>query len=136
MVHADGRLYALMRSGETLVFAAKPTYELLVVDKLKGESTYSSPAMSNGQIFLRTFKNLWCVEEKNNDAAVGLPSKLVNLSLPPELTGAIIIKSLLCFEATYAARSRLNRNFLNQRRKQELLVLSQNRADYLKLPLG
>ncbi len=63
MVHADGRLYVLMRNGETLVFAAKPTYELLGVNKLSsGESTNSSLAISNGQIFLRTFKNLWCLE--------------------------------------------------------------------------
>ncbi|MFN0017384.1 MAG: PQQ-binding-like beta-propeller repeat protein [Pirellulaceae bacterium] len=64
MVHVEGRLYVLMRSGETLVFAAKPTYELLAVNKLSGESTYSSPAISNGQIFLRTFKHLWCIEQK------------------------------------------------------------------------
>jgi len=62
MIHADGRLYVLMRNGETLVFAAKPTYELLAVNKLSGESTNSSPAISSGQIFLRTFKNLWCIE--------------------------------------------------------------------------
>jgi len=63
MVHADGRLYVLMRNGETLVFAAKPTYEILAVNKLgDGESTNSSPAISNGQIFLRTFKHLWCIK--------------------------------------------------------------------------
>ncbi|HZL87847.1 MAG TPA: PQQ-binding-like beta-propeller repeat protein [Pirellulaceae bacterium] len=62
MVCADGRLYVLMRSGETLVFAAKPTYELLAVNKLSGESTHSSLAISNGQIFLRTFTKLWCIE--------------------------------------------------------------------------
>jgi len=38
MVHADGRLYVLMRNGETLVFAAKPTYEILAVNKLGGAS--------------------------------------------------------------------------------------------------
>ena len=63
MVHADGRVYLLMRSGETLVFAAKPEYELLGVNKLaNGESTNSSLAISNGQIFIRTFKHLWCIE--------------------------------------------------------------------------
>lgn len=63
MVHADGRLYVLMRNGETLVFAAKPTYEVLAVNPLSGgEQTNSSPTISNGQIFLRTFKNLWCIE--------------------------------------------------------------------------
>ncbi len=64
MVHVDGRLYVLMRNGETLVFAASPTYELLAVNALSGEATNSSPAISNGQIFLRTFKNLWCIEAK------------------------------------------------------------------------
>jgi len=64
MVHANGRLYVLMRNGETLVFAAEPTYKLLAVNKLPGESTNSSLAISNGQIFIRTFKNLWCIEEK------------------------------------------------------------------------
>ena len=65
MVHADGRLYVMMRNGETLVFAAKPAYELLAVNSLGGgEQTNSSPAISNGQIFLRTFKHLWCIEAK------------------------------------------------------------------------
>jgi outer membrane protein assembly factor BamB len=63
MVCAAGRLYVLMRNGETLVFAADRTYKLLAVNKLNGESTNSSPAISNGQIFLRTFKNLWCIEK-------------------------------------------------------------------------
>lgn len=63
MVHAEGRLYVLMRTGETLVFAAKPEYELLAVNKLSaGEATNSSLAISNGQIFLRTFRHLWCIE--------------------------------------------------------------------------
>lgn len=63
MVHADGRLYVLMRNGDTLVFAASPTYELLAVNKLGGE-TNSSLAISNGQIFVRTFKHLYCIESK------------------------------------------------------------------------
>ena len=62
MVHADGRLYVLMRNGETLVFAAKPKYELLAVNSLgAGEQTNSSLAISNGDIFIRTFKHLWCI---------------------------------------------------------------------------
>ena len=67
MVHADGRLYVLMRNGETLVFAADPKYQLLAVNKLSnGESTNSTPAISNGQIYLRTFKHLWCIENASN----------------------------------------------------------------------
>jgi len=64
MVHVDGRLYVLMRNGDTLVFNASPTYELLAVNKLSpGESTNSSLAISDGQVFLRTFKHLYCIEQ-------------------------------------------------------------------------
>lgn len=65
MVHADGRLYILMRNGETVVLAANPKFELLAVNKLGGgENTNSSLAISNGDIFIRTFKHLWCIGGK------------------------------------------------------------------------
>jgi hypothetical protein len=62
MIHAEGRLYVLMRDGGTLVFAASPKYELLATNSLgRGQETNSSLAISNGDIFIRTFKNLWCI---------------------------------------------------------------------------
>jgi outer membrane protein assembly factor BamB len=62
MVHADGRLYVLMRNGDTLVFAASPQYEVLATNSLgRGQSTNSSLSISNGEIFIRTFTHLWCV---------------------------------------------------------------------------
>jgi outer membrane protein assembly factor BamB len=65
IVHADGRLYALMRSGETVVLAASPKHEVLAVNPLgAGEQTNSSPVTSDGEVFLRTFKHLWCIAEK------------------------------------------------------------------------
>ncbi len=63
MVHADGRLYVLMRNGATQVFAASPTYELLATNPLSGESTNSTIVISNGDLFIRTFKHLWCLGE-------------------------------------------------------------------------
>jgi len=60
MVHADGRLYVLMRNGVTLVFAASPKYELLATNPL-GEHTNASIAPSDGQLFIRTDRHLWCV---------------------------------------------------------------------------
>jgi outer membrane protein assembly factor BamB len=60
MVHADGRLYVTNQRGETHVIAAKPTYELLATNPL-GERSQSSPAISNGEIFIRTYGHLWCV---------------------------------------------------------------------------
>ena len=63
MVHADGRLYVMTQNGDTHVFAANPKYELLATNRL-GEGTYSSVAVSNGELFIRTFKHLWCISEK------------------------------------------------------------------------
>jgi len=66
LVHAEGRLYVLMRNGATLVFAANPKYELLAVNSLgAGEETNSSLVISNGDILIRTFKHLWCIGEKD-----------------------------------------------------------------------
>ena len=62
MVHAEGRLYVLMRDGTTLVFAASPKYEVLATNSLgRGESTNSSLAISDGEVFIRTFQHLWCI---------------------------------------------------------------------------
>jgi outer membrane protein assembly factor BamB len=62
MIHADGRLYLLMRNADTVVLAANPKFELLAVNKLGGgEATNSSLAISNGHIFIRTFRHLWCI---------------------------------------------------------------------------
>ncbi len=65
MIHAEGRLYILMRSGETLVLDSSPKYNVVAINKLgKGEQTNSSLAVSNGEIFIRTFRNLYCISEK------------------------------------------------------------------------
>jgi outer membrane protein assembly factor BamB len=65
MVHADGKLYVLMRNGQTLVFAASPKYELVATNSLGGgEATNSSLAISDGEIFIRTFRNLWCIKNR------------------------------------------------------------------------
>ena len=65
MVHAAGRLYILMRNGETIVLAANPKFEVLATNPLtKGEQTNASLAVSDGEVFIRTFRNLWCVAAK------------------------------------------------------------------------
>ncbi len=60
MVHADGRLYVTTRGGTTLIYAANPTYELLASNHL-GEHVDASIAVSNGELFIRTHKHLWCI---------------------------------------------------------------------------
>lgn len=60
LVHAGGRIYVTNRDGSTVVLAAQPKLEILSRNPLK-ETTQASLAMSDGQIFIRTFKHLWCI---------------------------------------------------------------------------
>ena len=46
------------------VLAANPKFEILATNSLgAGENTNSSIAISNGEIFIRTHKYLWCIAE-------------------------------------------------------------------------
>ena len=54
-----------MPRGETVVLAASPKHEALAVNPLGlGEPNNSSPTVSGGEIYLRTFKHLWCIGAK------------------------------------------------------------------------
>lgn len=57
---ADGRIYLLSESGETLVLAAKPEIEILARNPLK-ETAQASPTASDGKLYIRTKGHLWCV---------------------------------------------------------------------------
>jgi len=63
MVLAGDKLYIVNQSSETSVLRASPTFELIAVNPIEGELTNSSMAVSNGEIFIRTHKNLWCISE-------------------------------------------------------------------------
>jgi hypothetical protein len=60
LVHADGRLYATDQSGDTCVLAASPKFELLGRNRLR-EHTDASPAVSGGDVLIRTHQHLWCI---------------------------------------------------------------------------
>jgi outer membrane protein assembly factor BamB len=63
IVSSPGRLYVTNPEGKTYVFAPNPEkFELLATNEL-GEASNSTPAFSNGQIFLRTFESLYCIAE-------------------------------------------------------------------------
>jgi outer membrane protein assembly factor BamB len=59
-VTANGLVYFLNDDGVMHVVKAGPTFELVARNEL-GEKTYASPALSGGQMFLRGFKNLYCI---------------------------------------------------------------------------
>ena len=62
-VYAGGRVYATDQKGTTVVFKPSPGKFELVAKNALGEPTNSTPAVSDGQIFIRTFKSLYCIGE-------------------------------------------------------------------------
>ena len=64
LVHAAGRIYIADKTGATHVFAAGPKYQHLATNRLGNEGMNASLAVSDGSIYLRTHKHLWCIGEK------------------------------------------------------------------------
>jgi outer membrane protein assembly factor BamB len=62
-VLADGRLYFADDDGITWVLKAGPTLEVLARNEL-GDKCFTSPAVSRGQVFVRTLNYLWCIGKK------------------------------------------------------------------------
>jgi outer membrane protein assembly factor BamB len=62
-VLADGKVYITNEEGTTTVLKAGGAFEVLAENKL-GEYTLSSPAVSDGQIFLRTEQYLYCIGQR------------------------------------------------------------------------
>ncbi len=61
---AGGRLYAVTRQGGTFVLAAKPSLDVLARNPAGDDSDFNaSPAVCDGQLFLRSDKCLYCIEE-------------------------------------------------------------------------
>jgi outer membrane protein assembly factor BamB len=65
-VLADGKIYYVSQKKGTYVVAAKPEFELLAhnVFKEDGSRTNASPAVSNGQLLLRSDQYLYCIGTK------------------------------------------------------------------------
>ncbi len=59
-VRIGDRIYATSEDGTTTVFRAGPRFEILATNELGGY-TLASPAVSDGQIFLRTADALWAL---------------------------------------------------------------------------
>jgi outer membrane protein assembly factor BamB len=59
-VVADGKIYVTNEDGMTVVVKAGPTFQVLAENDLD-DYTLSSPAISDGQIFIRTSKFLYAI---------------------------------------------------------------------------
>ena len=62
-VLADGKLYITSEDGVTTVLKAGPTFQVLAKNNLDDYSL-SSPAISDGQIFLRMAQYLYCIGKR------------------------------------------------------------------------
>jgi outer membrane protein assembly factor BamB len=60
VLSADNLCYAVNQGGDSFVFRASPTFELLATNPL-GEKIIGSMAVSDGHIFIRGHKHLWCI---------------------------------------------------------------------------
>jgi len=65
LVSAEGRVYFTSDKGQTTVVKPAPQFKLIATNNLN-EKTDASPAISNGQIFIRTWNNLYCIENPKN----------------------------------------------------------------------
>lgn len=64
-VVAGDKMYFVRRNGEARVFKLGREFEQLAVNKFAGEADYSAtPAIADGQIFIRSSKKLYCVAQE------------------------------------------------------------------------
>jgi outer membrane protein assembly factor BamB len=62
IVAADGKFYGVTRLDGTVVLALKPEFKLLAQNRLGDETVFNAtPAISNGQLLLRSDKALYCI---------------------------------------------------------------------------
>ncbi len=67
VVAADGKLYFITRQGLCYVLKLGPEFEQLAVNRFGNDDGdfSATPAISNGELFIRSSKKLYCVSEKN-----------------------------------------------------------------------
>jgi len=61
-VGAAGRIYIAGREGDTVVLTRGPSYEVIAVNRLD-DGFDASPALVDGEIYLRGYKHLYCIAE-------------------------------------------------------------------------
>lgn len=63
MTAIDNHLQVTTMKGGTILLEADPTACRVIATNELGETTRATPAYSNGQIFIRTYQHLYCIEE-------------------------------------------------------------------------
>jgi outer membrane protein assembly factor BamB len=63
LVSTGGLVYFLNDAGECRIVKPEDKFSVVAINAI-GENTYASPALSDGQIFLRSEKHLWCIGDR------------------------------------------------------------------------
>jgi outer membrane protein assembly factor BamB len=61
LVISGDQIYIVNQSGDTIIFRASPKFEIIQVNSIGNELCNASLVPSNGDFFIRTHKNLWCI---------------------------------------------------------------------------
>jgi outer membrane protein assembly factor BamB len=69
MVLSGDNLYILNKSGDCIVLKASPKFEVIATNSIGNELTNASLVPSDGDVFIRTHKHLWCITEGQKTAA-------------------------------------------------------------------
>ena len=64
-VAADGKIFVVSEDGRVVVLRAAPEWEILAVNNLD-EDTFATPAIVDGQIYVRTRAALYCFARRGN----------------------------------------------------------------------
>jgi outer membrane protein assembly factor BamB len=75
----DGKIYATNEDGLTTVLKSGPQFEVLAQNELD-DYCLSSPAISDGQLFIRTAKYLYCIGKRVTTTKLPSRSTVANLS--------------------------------------------------------
>jgi outer membrane protein assembly factor BamB len=59
-IYADGKIYFLSMEGESVIIDAKPEFKIVARNSI-AEVCQASPAASQGQLFIRSDKHLYCI---------------------------------------------------------------------------
>jgi hypothetical protein len=63
MILSGDKIYVLNQSGDTIILRASPKFEVIGVNSIGNELTNATLAASDGEWFIRTHQNLWCISE-------------------------------------------------------------------------
>lgn len=89
-IASDGRVYLTSEDGDIFVVKAGPEYELLATNRM-GEVCLATPAISDGQMFIRTTTHLLAVTEGVAPKAAAAAEGPAATPFPAELVAGLVL---------------------------------------------